>query len=315
MTRSPVRWLGGKHHLKHTLRSLYRHSGCDRVVDPFVGSASVLLSLAPANFIAGDANGELINFLEVCKAQWYDIYEMVSNMEDTSSEFYSMRQSQAKDSVDSAVRFLYLNRTAYGGIYRVNRDGVFNVPYGGGGRLHVKDLQIRLECLYKVLQNGELHAQDYQQTLADAALGDFVVADPPYSTSSDVPFGRYTRDGFSASDHHELACLLNSMTADGRKVVLTMPRHPVLISPFSGWWMYRPHAGDSVRSGEVVLANFSAGVFDGFSRRSNVNVVPVRIPSRYSSLIRLLDDSRSLTRSVSCDWSIARSFTYDPSGQ
>ena len=265
---SPLRWVGSKRHLKATLGGIRASLGGVRVIDPFVGGCSALLALGPGDFVGGDMNAELVEFLGACVRGSSDVWQEVCVWEDSREEYERVKALVTPPgSVIAAARFLYLNRCSYMGLYRMNRRGEFNVPYGGGGRLHVSLMQERLKALGERLGEGTLVMRSFEETLSFAEDGDLVFLDPPYARTGVPGFNRYSADGFDVSSHRSLAALACSLSRSCTVVVTIHPGDGGPDDPWlkvlSTWTRLKVAPSERLRNGELLLSSRPLGGVDG----------------------------------------------------
>lgn len=252
--RPPLRWLGGKYRVRRLLGRLSEMVVTDRLIDPFLGGGSTL-HIFGSPFVAGDSNSELINFHRVCVERPKELLQSTLSIPDDSSSYYRVRGLSPSTPFDRAVRFFYLNRTSYGGMYRVNQEGTFNVPYGGGGRLNVSLLTASMFEHARVLANGVLHENDFEKVIAYATSNDLLFADPPYSAPNVDTFNRYAIKPFANRDHRRLSALLVKKASEGAAVIATLPASAQVLEPFEGWRVVGSTVGRTIPQGEVVLAS------------------------------------------------------------
>lgn len=194
-----LKWAGGKRWLLPHLASLWEPFSAMRLVEPFCGGLAVSLGLRPEKALLNDINPHLINFYRWVKEGLVITIEMANDQElyyrhrDRFNELIASGQS---DSKEAAELLYYLNRTCYNGLYRVNSDGLFNVPFGKYKNItYVRDFTD-----YKnVFKGWQLSCADFE-TL-ELHDDDFVYADPPY----DVEFTKYAKDDFKWEDQVRLA--------------------------------------------------------------------------------------------------------------
>jgi DNA adenine methylase len=129
-----LKWPGGKRWLIPRLVGLVDNIEIRRYFEPFAGGAALYFALRPRHAILSDINADLINTYRQVKYHVPEIIKRLKRLPVDQKTFYSIRAEEPTVRLDRAVRFLYLNRTAFGGIYRLNRQGRFNVPFGGGQR-------------------------------------------------------------------------------------------------------------------------------------------------------------------------------------
>ncbi len=223
-----LRWPGGKRWLVKYIRDLIVGIPVRRYYEPFLGGGALFFALRPRSAHLSDVNGELINTYEQVRDHHSQIMRRLQRMPVTRDIFYDVRQRRPSSRIDRAVNFLYLNRTAYAGIYRVNRAGVFNVPYGGGDRtpriLHESDL---LERASLALHNTHLRVADFESVLQRPKFGDLVYCDPTYTVAHDNNgFVRYNERNFSWRDQLRLADAARAASRRGALVLVSNAHHP-----------------------------------------------------------------------------------------
>lgn len=229
-----LKWPGGKRWLISRLVELVAKIEINRYFEPFAGGAALYFALQPRHATLSDINADLINTYRQVKYHVPDIIKRLKRLSVDQETYYSIRAEEPTIRLDRAVRFLYLNRTAFGGIYRLNRKGRFNVPFGGGQRtpavLWERDLLLPAA---RVLRQTELLAEDFQAVLQNAGRGDLVYCDPTYTVShSDNGFIRYNESNFRWEDQKRLAEVCRQLQARGATVVVSNASHPAVSSIF-----------------------------------------------------------------------------------
>jgi DNA adenine methylase len=192
-------------------------------IEPMAGGAALFFSSRPVKAILADTNSELITFYTVLRDDPAGLLRRLRSLTASPTHYYALRASRPRGEMQQAVRFAYLNRLAWNGLYRVNRAGHFNVPIGD--RLPaVMWNEAELLKASAALSTARLVAGDFRVTLRESASGDFVYLDPPYPRGcrDKVGFNRYASDVFTASDHHDLADIISEMTTRSIKVMLTV---------------------------------------------------------------------------------------------
>lgn len=179
-----LRWAGSKRQLLKQLESYWDSSR--RLVEPFCGSASLFFHLAPKTAILNDLNSEVGNAFSCVKRIPMKVFEAYSKWGCSEADYYSIRALDPlkMNPPDRAARFIYLMRFCYGGVYRTNKNGIFNVPYGhkSTGKLPSRDA---LAEASKALSSAEITTCDYRVFIEDnVTRDDFVYLDPPYYGSS-----------------------------------------------------------------------------------------------------------------------------------
>ena len=201
-----LKWPGGKRWLSQTIAELTREKKTGRYYEPFLGGGATFFALQPRKATLSDINRDLIEtYLEV-RENPLEVAECLSEMAVDSDTYYHIRSNKPQDPLGRAVRFLYLNRTAFAGIYRENHFGEFNVPFGGGQRtprvLWETDILVRAA---EALKCAKLIASDFEPIINKAGAGDIVYCDPTYWASSEQnSFGRYNGTKFTWADQERL---------------------------------------------------------------------------------------------------------------
>jgi len=203
-----LRWAGSKRKLIGRLESYWDPSHHRRYIEPFAGSACLFFTLCPAHAILGDSNRALIDLYRAVRSSPKPLFDRLIRIDRNADTYYRWR---AKDPTEGgaasrALRFLYLNRNCFNGIYRTNANGDFNVPFGGKnlGRLGALAREDFMRAA-KLLQRARFVAGDFSRTLALAKRGDFVYLDPPFAVTSRRVFTQYGGKTFDGSDIERLA--------------------------------------------------------------------------------------------------------------
>lgn len=207
-----VKWVGGKRQLLKQFRELNLYTPEDfdpnnsTYFEPFVGGGAVFFDLLPANARLSDLNQELVITYNVIKSNVEDLIQSLQKHIHSKEYYLEIRAKKIKDltDIEIASRFIYLNRTGFNGMYRVNKSGDFNVPFGKYNNPLICD-ELNLSKVSKALQNVSIQYQDYKTILAEAQKGDFVYFDPPYfPVSKTASFTSYTANAFLEKEQIEL---------------------------------------------------------------------------------------------------------------
>lgn len=194
--KSLLRWAGSKRKLLPQLLDTIPDK-YDRYVEPFAGSACLFFEIEPKKALLGDINDELINTYMQLKQNSDLVIETLCNLEGTRDKYYQYRSisPQSLPKYERAVRFIYLNRFCFNGLYRTNQQGLFNVPFGGGksGVLPSPDM---LRTVASLLKKTTFVSGSFEKTLSRVKVGDFVYLDPPYSIQSRRVFNEYSHHVF-----------------------------------------------------------------------------------------------------------------------
>lgn len=231
-----LKWAGGKTQLlKELTERLPR--GYNKYIEPFFGGGALFFHLLPSNAIIADSNPELINLYQCIKKNPHKIITLLSTYENTKDFFYSLREKvfEELNPIEAAARTLYLNRTCFNGLYRVNKSGHFNVPYGNYKNPRICDEE-NIIAVSNALKTATIVLGDYLDVLNKyAKKGDFIFLDPPYIPISDnSDFKRYTKDQFHDEDQEKLAEEVKRLKKIGAFVILTNSNHPDIYSLYEG---------------------------------------------------------------------------------
>ena len=236
MKPSPfVKWAGGKARLLSQLAP-YFPDRFGRYFEPFVGGGAVFFHLFRHGRLADresmliDSLEELINCYRAIQTRVEDLITELKRHEPHKGDkeyYYAVRawdrapSYAQRDEIERAARFIFLNRTCYNGLYRVNRSGKFNVPVGRHRNPNICPAD-KLRAVSEALQGVALVAGDFAHCLETAAAGDFIYLDPPYDPLTDTAnFTSYTSDDFGEADQRRLADLFRELDRRGCQVMLS----------------------------------------------------------------------------------------------
>lgn len=225
MQKSFLKWAGGK--------NWFINNHYDKLpinyntyIEPFLGGGSVFFRMEPERSILSDTNRELILTYKAIRNKRIKLYETLKiHSENHSREYYyQMRESVFTRSVDIAARFIYLNRTCFNGLYRVNKDNKFNVPIGTHNNvLHETDM---FKERAKLLKKAKLFVCDFETTINLSSEGDFLFCDPPYTVQHNSNgFVSYNEKLFSWEDQIRLSQALIRAKDRGVQIILTNANH------------------------------------------------------------------------------------------
>ncbi len=200
-----LKWAGGKKKLVPELIARMPDD-VNRYFEPFLGGAALFLSLQPAGAVLSDINAELINLYTVIQD---DVEALIVDLQRHRYEkeyFYATRATDPRGltPVERASRTVFLNRTCFNGLYRVNRKGQFNVPFGRYTNPRICD-EPRLRAVHDAMQGITIAHLPYAEAVESAKDGDFVYFDPPYDPiTKTANFTAYTRHAFGPQQQREL---------------------------------------------------------------------------------------------------------------
>ncbi|MGE9984119.1 DNA adenine methylase [Desulfovibrio sp. SGI.169] len=210
---SPIlKWVGGKRQLLNDILPLIQSKGT--YIEPFLGGGAVLFAHQPKKAIVNDYNSELMNVYKVVKNNPEQLIKslQVHYVNNSEEYFYEIRELDRTEKyklmsmIEKASRIIYLNKTCYNGLYRVNSSGYFNSPYGRYKNPNIVNIPV-IRAMSKYFNDNEitLLQGDYKEALKKARRGSFVYLDPPYMPiSSSANFTGYTENGFGYKQQQEL---------------------------------------------------------------------------------------------------------------
>ncbi|MFA6554214.1 MAG: DNA adenine methylase [Candidatus Paceibacterota bacterium] len=270
-----IKWVGGKRQLLAQFRglNLYPPEKFDiktgKYYEPFVGGGAVFFDLLPAEGYLSDLNKELVTTYNVIKNDVEKLIVALKKHDIDKDYFLKIRALDWKtlNDVDVASRFIFLNRTCFNGMYRVNSKGGFNVPYGKHTNPLICD-QDNLRKVSKALQDIDIKHQDYKAVLKTAKKGDFIYFDPPYyPVSKTASFTSYTAESFLDKEQIELRDTFLELNKRGCYVMLSNSDTPFInkiYSGFKGIRINKVEAGRAINSKgsgrgkitEVLITNY-----------------------------------------------------------
>ncbi len=235
--RSFIKWAGSKASvLDEILAGFPRKFGC--YYEPMAGSATVFFALKPKRAVLCDSNEELMNSFRVLRDHPEPLIALLEEQPNTSRHFYETRalEPSTLSPLRRAVRFIYLNKTCFNGMYRVNSKGRFNVPYGRIAHARICD-EYTLRWTSEALRGTRLHTGDYRDAVADAGPGDLVYFDPPYlRPEASNPGSRlYQPDEFDHGAQGELARIFRELVERGCHVTASNSDHPLVRELYDGF--------------------------------------------------------------------------------
>lgn len=252
-----LKWAGGKRWLVSNYIDQFPKA-FDRYVEPFVGSAAVFFFLRPTTAILSDINPELMNVYQAVKRRpdLVERYLRIHHIRHSKNYYYNMRGKIPLSSYSRAARTIYLNRTCWNALYRVNRQGIFNVPIGTKTNVLLPSDQF--EEISKLLKHVTLLVADFERVIEESRKGDFVFVDPPYTVKHKLNgFIKYNETIFSWSDQLRLRDAIENAAIRGAKVLVTNADHHSLRR------LYGDFKISTLQRASVIAANSDArGKFD-----------------------------------------------------
>lgn len=228
-----LKWAGGKRWLAQRYLHLFPSSFI-QYIEPFIGSGAIYFSLAPEYAVLSDSNEELINAYEQVRDNWRAIQAGLRAAHARHSEefYYDVRRSVPSNEIEKAIRFIYLNRTCWNGLYRVNRSGNFNVPIGTKSKVDMDD---DFASLSSCLKKSVLAKLDFEASMEHAGSRDLIYVDPPYTVRhNNNGFVKYNEVIFSWADQIRLRDAVRSAIRRGAFVIVSNADHPSIRELYSG---------------------------------------------------------------------------------
>lgn len=249
-----LKWAGGKRQLLPEIRK-HVPEKFGRYFEPFVGGGAVFFDLFAAERVRsrcylGDVNVELMETYLVVRNEPAALVSALQAHARKHSEdhYYATRAARPASSVAVAARMIYLNRTCYNGLYRVNKAGNFNVPIGRYSNPTVCD-EANLRACSEALEYAELVTGDFASVLAEARRGDFAYFDPPYVPVSETSdFTAFTATGFKLADHERLVACARRLKEQGVRVLLSNADLPVVRKLYKGFEVRRVEVRRNINS-------------------------------------------------------------------
>lgn len=307
-----LKWAGGKTQMLGDLLPKVP-SSYGRYIEPFFGGGAMFFALQPEQAVIADSNPELINLYRQVANHVDDVICQLKKYENTQEMFYAVRGQDwtMLPEAEAAARTIFLNKTCFNGLYRVNKKGQFNVPFGKYKNPKICDEE-GLKAASAALKKAEIVCGDYLLVLEHYAQpGDFVFLDPPYLPISEYSdFKRYTKEQFYEEDHVELAKMVKTLHERGCHVILTNSNHPLvheLYAPFTiDVIQTKRHisCNGSTRKGEDVIVTIPP------KQRTLIKLLPKPLPEQVSAYppTRFMGSKSKLLSEI---WSVASQFNVD----
>lgn len=231
-TKPFLRWAGGKRWILKELNELITINDYPNYHEPFLGGGSVFFHLKPNNSYLSDANAELINSYIQVRDYVENVIDILKEFKNTEDFYYKIRKEKFNNEIIKAAKFIYLNQTSFNGIYRVNRKGEYNVPYGN--RLNHKYDFENLRLASNSLRESIISHQDFDLTIENIRLGDLVFLDPPYTVAHNKNgFIQYNQKIFSLDDQIRLKNYIFAIKEIGAYYIMTNAAHDAVIEIFA----------------------------------------------------------------------------------
>ncbi len=257
-----LKWPGSKAPIVGTLLPL-SPARFERYHEPFVGSGALFFALRPAGAFLSDANAELVNLYLAVRDEPEALLAALARHRNTREDYHRVRgiHPDALPPVERAARTLFLNRTCFNGIYRLNRHGLFNVPYGSqpDTSFFVPEAILRA---HRALRGTEIRCRDFEAAAGEARRGDFVYLDPPYVASGKT--FNYQAEAFGEAEQRRVAQVFRRLDARGCLVMASNADCELTRELYAGFEVEAlsvirqvgGHAGRRGRAREIVVRNY-----------------------------------------------------------
>jgi DNA adenine methylase len=225
-----LKWAGGKRQLLGEIKK-YLPKGAEAYTyyEPFVGAGAVFFELQPPKAVISDSNGQLILTYTVIKEHVEGLITLLRQYKNDEEDFYNIRNLDRDavkfgglTDVEKAARLIFLNKTCFNGLYRVNSQGLFNVPYGKNKNPAICE-EILLRRINQYLNENEISIlnNDFERAVSNADDRSFIYFDPPYHSPGNANFTGYHADGFGEEEQERLRNVMIKMTGRGTRCLLS----------------------------------------------------------------------------------------------
>ena len=239
-----LKWAGGKRQLLPELKNRLPKD-FNVYYEPFLGGGALLFDLCPQKAVINDLNSELANMYEVIKKSPAELCELLSiHQNNHSKEYYyqvrnidRMNHYNELSSIEKAARIIYLNRTCYNGLYRVNKKGFYNTPIGRYKSPKILDEE-NIYAIHEYFTRVDIQIlnENYQMAVLQANEGDFIYFDPPYDTTDEVnSFIDYTKDGFDREEQRNLKELCDQLSEKNIKWMVSNANTDFIRNLYDGY--------------------------------------------------------------------------------
>ncbi len=272
-----LKWAGGKRQLVPEIKENHLPATFNTYYEPFLGGGALFLDLQPQHALINDSNSELINCYQIIRDSVDELIEALSQHRNERNYYYDIRDwdrseetYNCKTPVQRAARIIFLNKTCYNGLFRVNSQGQFNVPFGKYKRPNILDANV-LKAVSNYLNNSQVKIlnEDFQTAVDSAKQGDFVYFDPPYDPISDTAsFTGYDINRFKRDEQKRLKATVDELTHRGCKVLLSNARTDFILDLYERDYVVKTISAtrainsNALKRGkvdEVLIRNYDVG--------------------------------------------------------
>jgi DNA adenine methylase len=244
-----LKWAGGKRWLTKQLSDHFPRQ-FNNYIEPFLGSGAIFFEMLPKNALLSDSNEALISTYRTIRRKPKEIHDALIDFQKNHSAelYYKTRSAVANSDVEAAARFIYLNRTCWNGLYRVNQNNQFNVPKGTKDTIIFPDDDFN--SISEALASVELRVGDFEVSIDRGAVNDLIYVDPPYTVKhNNNGFVKYNQTIFSWDDQIRLHDSLVRARDRGCHVVISNANHKSIKELYAGFGSTRSLPRSSVIAG------------------------------------------------------------------
>lgn len=259
-----LKWAGGKRQLLSQLETFFPNT-FTKYYEPFVGGGAVLFHLQPKKAVINDSNKDLIEMYQCIKDHLDELIEKLKYYEtkNDSESFYKIRGIDRTEEykkwtpVERASRLIYLNRTCYNGLFRMNSAGQFNSPYGSYKNPCICNEPV-LRAMSKYFNENEIEfrAVDFEDACKDAPKNSFIYLDPPYDQYDEqLNFVGYTKEGFTRGDQKRLKTMCDKLIERGCYVIISNSKTPWILDLYNDTSRYVTYTINTVSARRNINSN------------------------------------------------------------
>lgn len=251
-----LKWAGGKRQLLSEILKYIPTKGITTYYEPFLGGGAVLLHLQPSKAVVNDTNKELINVYTVIRDHVEELIEDLQKHTNDEDYYYTVREKdrtgelENMTDVQKASRIIFINKTCYNGLFRVNKHGHLNVPFGNYKKPNfTNEIVLRAVSNYLRKNSIKFMSVDFEESLKGIRKNSFAYLDPPYFPISDSSsFTGYTLDGFNKDDQIRLKKVCDKLSKRGVKFLLSNSAAPFILDLYKDYNIEIVGANRSINS-------------------------------------------------------------------
>lgn len=259
-----LKWAGSKHALlNHILPLIPKQYG--KYYEPFIGAGSLFLNLQPRSAQISDLSSELVEVWRALKLNPEGLIKLLIDQRPDETTFYKIRSNRSSEYLKRASEFIYLNKSCYNGLYRVNKKGEFNVPFGANAGAAIIDPDNIRRCA-KILSPPDVSILqcDFSVATKNVVKGDLVFFDPPYVTKHNFNgFRDYNEKLFSWADQERLATEARRLISIGAHVIVTNAAHSDIKSLYQDFEAYEFERSSTLASKSIARGKVAEVIYYG----------------------------------------------------